>query len=118
MNNKLNAAERRHLALVKSLPCSVCDTPGPSEAHHVEQGLQYTCVALCPDCHRGPVLGLHGMRRTREKVRVPLATNTVVVNFEQLASNVLGTAVDVILDRKSTRLNSSHVSESRMPSSA
>ena len=30
-------------------------------------------------------------------VRVPLATNTVVVNFEQLAANVLDTAVDVIL---------------------
>jgi len=44
-----------------------------------------------------PVYGLHGMRRTREKIRVPLATNTVVVNFEQLAANVLDTAVDVIL---------------------
>jgi glucarate dehydratase len=44
-----------------------------------------------------PVYGLHGMRRTREKVRMPLATNTVVVNFEQLAANVLNTAVDVIL---------------------
>jgi glucarate dehydratase len=44
-----------------------------------------------------PVFGLHGMRRTREMVRVPLATNTVVVNFEQLAANVLDTAVDVIL---------------------
>ena len=37
------------------------------------------------------------MRRVREKVRMPLATNTVVVNFEQLAANVLDTAVDVIL---------------------
>ena len=44
-----------------------------------------------------PVFGLSGMRRTREKVRMPLATNTVVVNFEQLAANVLSTAVDVIL---------------------
>ena len=40
---------------------------------------------------------MHGMRRTREKVRMPLATNTVVVGFEQLAANVLATAVDVIL---------------------
>ena len=63
MNNKLNTKERLHLALVKSLPCSVCDAPGPSEAHHIEQGLQYTCVALCVDCHRGPLLGLHGQRR-------------------------------------------------------
>lgn len=44
-----------------------------------------------------PVFGLHGMRRTREKVRMPLATNTVVVGFEQLATNALETAVDVIL---------------------
>jgi glucarate dehydratase len=44
-----------------------------------------------------PVFGMHGMRRTREKVRMPLATNTVVVGFEQLAANVLETAVDVIL---------------------
>ncbi len=44
-----------------------------------------------------PVFGLAGMRRTREKVRMPLATNTVVVSFEQLAANVLDTAVDVIL---------------------
>src|SRR5262249_37181202 len=44
-----------------------------------------------------PVYGLTGMRRVREKIRMPLATNTVVVNFEQLAANVLDTAVDVIL---------------------
>lgn len=44
-----------------------------------------------------PVFGLAGMRRVREKVRMPLATNTVVVNFEQLAANVLDIAVDVIL---------------------
>ncbi len=44
-----------------------------------------------------PVFGMAGMRRVREKVRMPLATNTVVVNFEQLAANVLATAADVIL---------------------
>ncbi len=44
-----------------------------------------------------PVFGLNGMRRVREKVRMPLATNTVVVNFEQLAANALHTAVDVVL---------------------
>lgn len=44
-----------------------------------------------------PVYGMNGMRRTRQKVRVPLATNTVVVNFEQLSANVPDTAVDVIL---------------------
>jgi glucarate dehydratase len=44
-----------------------------------------------------PVYGLNGMRRVREKVRMPLATNTVVVNFEQLAANILNTAIDVVL---------------------
>jgi glucarate dehydratase len=44
-----------------------------------------------------PVFGMNGMRLVREKVKVPLATNTVVVNFEQLAANVLDTAIDVIL---------------------
>ena len=44
-----------------------------------------------------PVFGLHGMRRSREKVRMTVATNTVVVNFEQLAAIVRDTAVDVIL---------------------
>jgi hypothetical protein len=63
MNNKLNKEERIHLAAIKELPCSVCDAPGPSEAHHIKQGLQYTCVALCVDCHRGPVLGWHGQKR-------------------------------------------------------
>jgi glucarate dehydratase len=44
-----------------------------------------------------PVFGMNGMRRVREKVRMPLATNTIVVNFEQLAANILDTAVDVVL---------------------
>jgi hypothetical protein len=48
--------------MVKVLPCSVCDAPGPSEAHHMVQGLQYTCIALCPECHTGPRMGWHGQR--------------------------------------------------------
>lgn len=46
MLNRLTNAEREHLARVKQLPCSVCDEPGPSEAHHINQGQQYTAVAL------------------------------------------------------------------------
>ena len=63
MNNKLTEKQRAHLGRVKALPCSVCDAPGPSEAHHIRQGSQYTCVALCESCHRGGLLGLHGQRR-------------------------------------------------------
>jgi hypothetical protein len=63
MNNKLNAAERRHLQRVKSLPCSVCNAPPPSSAHHIVQGQQYTTVALCYDCHQGSLMGWHGQKR-------------------------------------------------------
>lgn len=55
--------EREHVERVKALPCAVCGAAGPSEAHEIRQGDWYTSVALCADCHRGPVLGLHGQRR-------------------------------------------------------
>jgi glucarate dehydratase len=49
------------------------------------------------DYYEDPTWGLNGMRRLRRHVNVPLATNTVVVNFEQLAANLRDPAVDVIL---------------------
>jgi hypothetical protein len=63
MNTKPTERERRHMAKVKELPCSVCGLPGPSEAHHIKQSNAYTCLALCESCHRSPVNGLHGQRR-------------------------------------------------------
>lgn len=71
----------------------------PNAVWSTEQAIRFgrAIEDLRNDYLEDPVFGLHGMRRTREKVRVPLATNTVVVNFEQLAANVLKTAVDVIL---------------------
>ncbi|NBW12935.1 MAG: hypothetical protein EBR82_33435 [Caulobacteraceae bacterium] len=63
MLNQLTNKEKKHLSEVKSLPCSVCDAPPPSDAHHIKQGLQYTCVALCKDCHQGSILGWHGQKR-------------------------------------------------------
>ena len=58
----ITKAEREHLARVKSLPCSVCDLPGPSEAHHIKQGQHWTCVALCQVCHTGVHNGWHGRK--------------------------------------------------------
>ena len=57
----ITAAERKLLAQVKALPCSVCDTAGPSDAHHINQGQHYTVVALCRDCHQGSN-GWHGTK--------------------------------------------------------
>lgn len=59
----ITAAEQAHIGRVKRLPCSVCDQPGPSDAHHITQGLHYTCVALCKDCHQGSFAGWHGQKR-------------------------------------------------------
>lgn len=59
----INPDEHAHLEAVKWLPCSVCNAPGPSDAHHIKQGQHFTVVALCKDCHQGSFNGLHGQRR-------------------------------------------------------
>lgn len=59
----MTTAEREHVNRVKLLPCAVCGAAGPSEAHEIIQGAWYLSVALCPDCHRNPLLGLHGQKR-------------------------------------------------------
>jgi glucarate dehydratase len=71
----------------------------PNGVWSVEQAIWFGqhIEDLDNDYLEDPVYGLSGMRRAREKVRMPLATNTVVVGFEQLATNVLDTAADVIL---------------------
>ena len=86
MLNKLTTAGRAHLARVKELPCSVCDAPGPVEAHHIKQGQQYTAVALCPDCHRGAILGWHGQKRAWA-VRKMDELDALAVTVERLISN-------------------------------
>jgi hypothetical protein len=63
VNNSLSKAERDYVQMVKELPCSVCDEPGPSDAHHVKQHRQYTVVALCKSCHQGALMGWHGQKR-------------------------------------------------------
>lgn len=61
-----DAAERLHVARVKLMSCGVCGIGGgdlaPSEAHEIEQGLWFTSLPLCADCHRGPRNGIHGLR--------------------------------------------------------
>jgi glucarate dehydratase len=71
----------------------------PNGVWSTEQAIRFGqgIEGLRNDYLEDPVFGLNGMRRTRQMVRVPLATNTVVVNFEQLAANALDPAVDVIL---------------------
>jgi len=71
----------------------------PNGVWSTEQAIRFGLAIedLHNDYLEDPVFGLNGMRRTRGKIRTPLATNTVVVNFEQLAVNILNPAMDVIL---------------------
>lgn len=59
----ITAAEHEHIGRVKALPCGVCAAPGPSDAHHIEQGQHFTVLPLCKDCHQGSFNGWHGQKR-------------------------------------------------------
>ncbi len=71
----------------------------PNAAFSVEEAIRFghAIEGLNNDYFEDPTWGLNGMRRVREAVNIPTATNTVVVNFEQLSSNVLDPSIDVIL---------------------
>jgi len=71
----------------------------PNAVPSVEEAIRFGQAVedLNNDYLEDPTWGLAGLRRVRERVRIPLATNTVVVDFEQLAANVLQPAADVVL---------------------
>ena len=71
----------------------------PNAVLSVEEATRFgrAIEPLRNDYLEDPTWGLNGLRRVRERIRVPLATNTVVINFEELAANVLQPAVDVVL---------------------
>jgi glucarate dehydratase len=54
-------------------------------------------ASLRNDYFEDPTWGMNGLRRVRRFVDLPIATNTVVTNLEQLAANVRDPAVDVVL---------------------
>jgi hypothetical protein len=90
VHSKLNATDRKWLALVKEQPCSVCGQAAPSDAHHIKQGNHYTCVALCKSCHQGSKMGWHGEKRAWAIAKMDEidALNVTVNNiFTSLTSN-------------------------------
>jgi glucarate dehydratase len=71
----------------------------PNAAWSVEESIR-VAKAIEPlnnDYLEDPTWGLEGMRRVREAIRIPTATNTVVTNFEQLAQCARHSLIDVIL---------------------
>jgi glucarate dehydratase len=71
----------------------------PNSVWSVEESIRVgqAIEGLNNDYFEDPTFGLEGMRRVRHFVRIPTATNTVVINLEQLASCIRTEAVDVIL---------------------
>lgn len=53
-------AESRHITWVKDQSCVICDAPGPSDCHEINQGQWFTSLPLCKDCHQGSHNGIHG----------------------------------------------------------
>lgn len=80
----MSVLERGHVESVKRLPCSVCDKPAPSDAHHPRQGLHFLCVALCKDCHQGALNGWHGQRRGAWAVRKMDEWSALAVTLQRL----------------------------------
>ena len=83
--NKLQptAAERKHIASVKLLPCSVCNEPAPSHCHEIKQGQWFTSLALCEDCHTGGLNGLHGQKRMWKVMKMD-EIDALAVTIERL----------------------------------
>ena len=71
----------------------------PNAAWSVEESIRIgrAIEGVRNDYYEDPCWGLEGMRRVRSSVNIPTATNTVVVNFEQLAACIRLEAIDVIL---------------------
>ena len=82
-------------------------------------GGQLTFIAFYADCH-------HEVRPVKDGYRVVLTYNLLVDGETSTAVSAaapgriaaLAQCIEEFLDRKSTRLNSSHIQKSRMPSSA
>lgn len=81
----ITVAEREHIARVKALQCSVCDEPGPSDAHHIKQGQHFTVVALCVSCHRSQKMGWHG-ERTMWRIKKMGEVDALAVTIQRLVS--------------------------------
>src|SRR4051794_16699603 len=71
----------------------------PNGVWSTEQAIRFgrAIAGLNNDYFEDPAFGLNALRRVRRFVPIPTATNTVVVNFEQLAENVRDVAADVVL---------------------
>ncbi|HEX7490942.1 MAG TPA: enolase C-terminal domain-like protein [Candidatus Limnocylindrales bacterium] len=71
----------------------------PNASYSVRDAIRvgHAIKDLRNDYYEDPTWGMNGLRQVRQTVGLPIATNTVVTNLEQLAADVRDPAVDVIL---------------------
>lgn len=74
----IDEIESTYMADVKRCSCVVCGA-APAEAHHPEQGLHLTTVAVCPDCHGGPGYP-HGWHGDKSRWRAAKMTEMRAIN--------------------------------------
>ena len=116
-----SAAERRHIEMVKGLPCSVLDEEGtpndPIEVHEIKQGQWYTSVALKRSTHDA----LHGkgdkwMWRLKKMDEVDALAVTLRRVFERLMRRLQQFIVDEASNSKTTLGMNSQNSKSNVES--
>lgn len=71
-------AGRAHMALVKDLPCVICQAPPPSDAHHVFSGRfgqakasDFETIPLCKRHHQHGPEAIHQNKRAWEAAHGP-----------------------------------------------
>ncbi len=71
----------------------------PNASYSVRDAIRVgrAIASLRNDYFEDPTWGMNGLRQVRRFVDLPIATNTVVTNLEQLSANVRDPAVDVVL---------------------
>ena len=83
MNQSYTKREKQHIEAIKQLPCSVCDAPAPSAAHHIKQDNPWLCVALCQSCHQDNHNGIHGRKSIWKVMRMD-EYDALAVTFRRL----------------------------------
>ena len=68
----------QHMIEVKGLPCIICETPPPSEAHHAISGRyggrkrnDWWTLPMCGFCHRTGPNAIHNGKRSWEEKHGP-----------------------------------------------
>ena len=105
-NNDLNTRD----TLPPNVQRLIVDSSLYDLPYHIHLVLDQTCNLSCPSCRNGIIKTPDHLLESQREVGKLIANN--------LFSTPRDEKIVLELDRKSTRLNSSHVRTSRMPSSA